>query len=151
ILIAPSSLLAQWVPNQLKQVVALTRHGVRSPLSPMSDYSKDQHWPNTQKDWKVTCCGDLTPRGKELVREMGGYYRAYYTAQGMFPAKSCLANQVYVWADNEERTLATANALAQGLTGNLPGCSIKVNSLTYTPTSCPDGCQRTPNNDPKDL
>ena len=151
IFIAPSLLLAQWTPNQLKQVVILTRHGVRSPLSPMSDYSKDQTWPDIHKAWQVTCCGDLTPRGKALVKLMGGYYRAYYSAQGLLPAKSCLANQVYIWADNEERTIGTANQLAIGLDGSILGCKVAVNSLKYTPTPCPDGCQRTASNDAKDL
>ena len=70
--IAPA--LAQ---NQLKMVVILTRHGVRSPLSPMSNHAKDS-WPLNQPDWGVDCCGDLTPSGEQLVRLMGAYYRDYY-------------------------------------------------------------------------
>jgi hypothetical protein len=54
---APGLAQSQFVPNELKQVVILTRHGVRSPLSSMSDYAKDP-WPDIQKDWHVECCGD---------------------------------------------------------------------------------------------
>jgi 4-phytase / acid phosphatase len=129
LLIAPA--LAQ---NQLKMVVILTRHGVRSPLSPMSNYAKDS-WPLNQPDWGVDCCGDLTPSGEQLVRLMGAYYRNYYRKQGLLPA-GCPDKQVYIWADNEERTIQTGRELAQGLADGSPGCSISVQSLTYNPPGC---------------
>src|SRR4029077_4359369 len=73
--IAPA--LAQSASGQLKMVVILTRHGVRSPTGAAN--VKDP-WPKLQPDWGVDCCGDLTPTGKQLVRLMGTYYRDYYAA-----------------------------------------------------------------------
>ncbi len=126
LLLAPH-LLAQPTPK-LKLVVILTRHGVRSPLNPMSAYAKDP-WPDIQNDWHVECCGDLTPRGAQLVTLLGDYYRHHYADQGLLPKAACPAQWVYIWADNEERTLGTANALGKGISGGLPGCVVTVQSL----------------------
>ncbi len=57
ILIAPfasaqSSSLEQPTSKQLKLVVILTRHGVRSPTSMMPGYSPHS-WPDLEKDWNV--------------------------------------------------------------------------------------------------
>jgi len=150
ILIAPftraqSSPAEQPTSKQLKLVVILTRHGVRSPTSMMPGYSSHS-WPDLAKDWHVACCGDLTPRGAELVFLMGAYYRSYYAGRNLLPALGCVAQQTYIWADNEERPIATANALAQGLSGGLPGCSVAVNSLPFQLQPCSSSgsniCQR---------
>ena len=121
-------------PHQLRLVVILTRHGVRSPTSSMMGYSW-RDWPDLKRDWQAECCGDLTPRGEELVFLMGAHYRSYYGGR-LLPAWGCVAQQVYIWADNEERTITTANALAQGLSGGLPGCTVAVNSLPYQTQPC---------------
>ena len=147
--IAPA--LAQSASGQLKMVVILTRHGVRSPTS--ATYVKDP-WPKLQPDWGVDCCGDLTPTGKQLVRLMGTYYRDYYAvpAHRILPA-GCPDKQVYIWADNEERTMETGGELAQGLDGGLPGCNIIVHSVGYKPQDCSTSpgdkfCQRGKPTDP---
>lgn len=121
--------------RQLKLVVILTRHGVRSPTSMMTGYSVHT-WPDLEKDWHVNCCGDLTPRGAELVFLMGAYYRSYYAQQKLLPTLGCVAQQTYIWADDEERTIATANALAEGLSDGLPGCSVPVKSLIFQLQPC---------------
>jgi 4-phytase/acid phosphatase len=121
---------------QLRMVVILTRHGVRSPLatSTSSPYAK-QEWPSLS-DWHVACPGDLTPRGRELVKQMGIFYHAYYADKGLLPpVNQCPSSQVYIWSDNEERTLGTAQALADGMSQGVAGCSIPVNSLRYSPPS----------------
>jgi 4-phytase/acid phosphatase len=127
--------------NELKMVVVLTRHGVRSPLN----LPTKNPWPENQKDWGVDCCGDLTPAGEQLVRLMGSYYRTYYKEQGLLPA-GCPGKEVYIWADNEERTIQTGRELAQGLAGGSPGCNIPVHSLAYNPPGCSSqngkACQR---------
>src|SRR5438309_10316461 len=85
---------------QLRMVVILTRHGVRSPLSPMSNTAKDP-WPLNQPDWGVDCCGDLTPSGEQLVRLMGAYYHDYYAdpKQNLL-TKDCPEKEVYIWPDH---------------------------------------------------
>jgi len=145
--LAQSGPSEQPAPNQLKLAVILTRHGVRSPTGSMAGYSRHD-WPGLQKDWRAECCGDLTPRGAQLVFLMGAYYRSHFAEQKLFPAVGCVAQQTYIWADNEERTIATANALAQGLSGGLPGCVVAVNSLPFQMQPCSssgaNSCQRPP-------
>ncbi len=137
--------------NELKMVVILSRHGVRSPLSvPQAENS----WPQNQRDWSVDCCGDLTPSGEQLVRQMGAYYHLYYASKDkkLLP-EGCPDKEVYIWADNEERTIQTGRELAQGLAGHSPGCSLVVYSLPYEPSACtlsPNDktCQRKSSTDP---
>src|ERR1700687_804561 len=98
--------------DQLQQVVILSRHGVRSPLSTnasMAVYAAKQ-WP----DWPVPP-GYLTPHGKELMRILGGYYRDYYAHSGLLHTGRCDADEVYIWADTDERTLRTAEGLVAGI------------------------------------
>jgi 4-phytase / acid phosphatase len=135
---------AQLQTAQLRMAVVLTRHGVRSPLSDTttSPYQKEP-WPSLN-DWHVTCPGDLTPRGTELVQQMGIFYHAYYADKGLLPpVGQCPANKVYIWSDNEERTLGTAHALAAGMSRGITSCLIPVKSLPYTPApqSGPDQCK----------
>jgi 4-phytase/acid phosphatase len=130
---------------QLRMAVVLTRHGVRSPLSAStsSPYAS-QPWPSLSNDWHVACPGDLTPRGKELVKQMGIFYHAYYSDKGLLPpVNQCPSKQVYIWSDNVERTLGTAEALADGMSKGVAGCLMPVNSLPYTPAphSGPSQCQ----------
>jgi 4-phytase/acid phosphatase len=125
---------AQTTSNQLKMVIVLSRHGVRSPLSPMSAYANDP-WPDNQKDWQVDCCGDLTPAGEQLVHLLGTYYRSHYAREGLLPA-TCPVKEVGIWADNEERTILTARQFALGLADGLPGCDVPVQSLPYNPPGC---------------
>src|SRR5262249_47035130 len=107
---------------QLRMVIVLTRHGVRSPLaaSTSSPYAS-QPWPSLN-EWHVAHPGDLTPRGVKLVQQMGIFYHAYYANKVLPPVNQCPSNQVYIWSDNVERTLGTANALAAGMSQGISGC-----------------------------
>jgi 4-phytase / acid phosphatase len=140
---------AQSQTPQLRMVVVLTRHGVRSPLSDSttSPYAS-QPWPSLNQ-WHVVCPGDLTPRGTELAQQMGIFYHAYYFDKGLLPpVNQCPASKVYIWADNEERTLGTAHALADGMSKGISGCLMSVDSLPYTaaPHSGPNKCKASSKN-----
>src|SRR5215831_150772 len=98
----------------LRLVVALFRHGVRAPLE---EFNKRAHehsgavWPSLE-DWKVVdrgTWGDLTKRGRFLVKELGRYYGATYAAEWM--TKDF---KTYLWADVDRRTIDTATAIAEG-------------------------------------
>src|SRR5216684_2272273 len=119
---------------RLRMVIVLTRHGVRSPLSSStSSLNPKQPWPSLP-DWNVPCSGYLTPRGTELVRQMGIFYHAYYADKGLLvPVNQCPASQVYIWSDNVERTLSTSEALVDGMKKGVAPCLMAVNSLPYTP------------------
>ncbi len=110
--------------RELKYVVILTRHGVRSPIwekDRLSQYAAEP-WP----DWQVPP-GYLTPHGRALVKLMGAYYHGWLTGEGLLPRSGCEgAAHTYIWADTDERTIETGSALAETLA---PGCAITVHSL----------------------
>src|ERR1700704_697456 len=118
--------------NELKLVVALFRHGVRAPLpgfepKTANNYSR-QGWPDLPA-WKVPPTkgwGDLTTRGQVLATALGRYYAQWYGKNG-WPA----GFKVYLWADTDQRTVDTADALDPGLqTGGILKKNITVRCLT---------------------
>jgi 4-phytase/acid phosphatase len=109
---------------ELKFVVILSRHGVRSPTwtaEQLNQYSAEA-WPN----WDVPP-GCLTPHGETAMKLFGSYYRTYLAQAGLLSRTGCSdTRQFYFWTDAEERTLETGRALAAGM---FPGCRAEVNSL----------------------
>ena len=109
---------------ELKFVVILSRHGVRSPTwktDRLNEYSTER-WP----DWGVPP-GFLTPHGSRLMELVGAYDRADLAQRGLLSSNGCVdAGRVFLWADSEQRTLATGHALASGM---FPGCGVQVRSL----------------------
>lgn len=129
VLAAPMCLPAQSVAppakgDQLKLVVILSRHGVRSPTwteERLNAYSA-KPWPT----WPVAP-GELTAHGYELLKTFGGYDRAALAEEGLVSGTGCDdAASTYVWADTDHRTVASGHALAEGL---FPGCGLEVHSL----------------------
>jgi 4-phytase/acid phosphatase len=110
--------------EHLRFVLILTRHGVRSPTwanARLNEYSS-QPWP----EWPVGP-GLLTPHGKQLMTLFGGYYRADFARRGLLSDSGCAdAQDVYIRADTDERTVETARGLADGM---LPGCKAEVHSV----------------------
>ena len=110
---------------ELLSAVVVSRHGVRSPIAtgmPLAEIAADP-WPA----WPTAHPGDLTERGAELAKLMGAYYRDYYVVQGLFPAQSCpTPDTVVFWADVDQRTKVTAQALSDGM---FPGCGIQPGHL----------------------
>jgi 4-phytase/acid phosphatase len=126
---AAAVLLAGWSARaanpELKYVVILSRHGVRSPTwdaARLQEYSPDP-WP----DWGVAP-GELTPHGRQLIRILGDYYREWLGAEGLLSRPGCRgAGHVFVWADKDQRTLETGRAFAETI---LPGCEVALHSGT---------------------
>jgi 4-phytase/acid phosphatase len=108
---------------QLRYVVIITRHGVRSPTwssERLNQYSSEA-WP----EWSVPP-GNLTPHGRTLMKLLGAYYREWLSGEGLLRQQGCGdVGRVYIYADNEQRTLETGRALAETL---LPGCALAVHS-----------------------
>lgn len=104
--------------------VVISRHGVRSPTNtrpPLASIAAEP-WPS----WPVPP-GYLTPRGAELARLLGGYYRGYFAAQGLIPAQGCPPpGDVFAWEDVDERTELTGQSLLEGM---FPGCNLKPEHL----------------------
>lgn len=116
--------------EQLKFVVYLSRHGVRSPTGKTAQYAKYSAapWP----EWDVQP-GYLTAHGYQLMKLFGAYDRTALAAEGLLAPAGCEdAAHVTILADSDQRTRETGKALAEGL---LPGCPIEVHAL---PEGTPD-------------
>jgi hypothetical protein len=121
----------QAAADTLKFVVALFRHGIRSPTpdfaNTKANQSSAEKWP-ILADWNVMTypppgdCdpgngwGYLTRHGQSVVQGLGEYYGKYYEHAAF-----------YFWADaGNQRTRETANALAAGIKKAVPSASVTV-------------------------
>jgi 4-phytase/acid phosphatase len=106
---------------QLERVILLYRHGVRTPLPGeiQADEANGKPWPT----WSQPP-SELTPHGALGARFMGEYDRRRLATEGLFPTKGCPdASSIWFWANTDQRTIASAQALAEGFA---PGCPIAI-------------------------
>ena len=107
--------LAQQGDSQprLTKIVALTRHGVRSPTQSAATLAQwsTRTWPQ----WPVPK-GHLTQRGARLVTAMWEDMRGRMLNLSLLPDAACPPpGKIFVRADVDQRTRATAKALVDGL------------------------------------
>lgn len=104
--------------DRLVKMVGLSRHGVRSPTQKkeLLELWSTRSWPL----WPVEQ-GYLTQRGAHLVSAMWANMREIVADAGILPRDGCpVSGKVFIRADTDERTRATATAILAGL---LPGCN----------------------------
>jgi 4-phytase / acid phosphatase len=124
---APASLPAPQKGSdaaELRFVVILSRHGVRSPTGDASQYEAYSRaaWPV----WDAPP-GNLTQHGYALMRTFGAWDRAQLAKEGLLAATGCAdAARVAIVADSDQRTRATGHALAEGM---FPECAPPVRAL----------------------
>lgn len=107
--------------RELRFVVYLSRHGVRSPTGDASRYDRYSRaeWPV----WDVPP-GYLTLHGFELMKLFGSWDRALLAREGLLIPSGCSdAAQVTFVADSDQRTRQSGLALAKGM---FPGCAPEV-------------------------
>jgi 4-phytase/acid phosphatase len=110
--------------SELRYVVYLSRHGVRSPTGKSSQYNlySTGAWP----EWPVQP-GYLTPHGFHLMELFGAYDRTLLAGEGLLQPAGCSdAPHITIYADSDQRTRETGKALVGGL---MPGCDLPVQAL----------------------
>jgi len=101
----------------LQKIVIVARDGVRAPPTTAAELDgwSSRAWPA----WNEPA-GNLTARGAQLAKVLGLYYRAYAVSEQLLPEQGCpQRGSLYLYADLEERTKTTAQALLDGIA---PGC-----------------------------
>lgn len=105
----------------LELVIILGRHGIRSPL-----YSPAQLAPHAAQAWAAwsVAPGILTEKGGRQMTKMGVYLRQHYIQAGLLSGQADQdAPVVGFRSDSDQRTIASAEKLAEGL---LPGVAVQV-------------------------
>jgi len=106
---------------QLKEVVVMSRHNIRSPLSSGADYQRVT--PNEWFAWSSPG-SQLSLRGGVLETEMGQFFRKWVVSEGLLPDNYRLeADEVLFYANSRQRTFATAKYFSAGF---LPFANVEI-------------------------
>ena len=99
---------------ELEQVVVLSRHNIRAPLSGAGS-ALDTITPHEWFNWSAEA-SQLSVRGGTLETEMGQYFRKWLESEGLFEANYRPEDgAVRIYANSKQRTIATAQYFAAGL------------------------------------
>ncbi len=97
----------------LEQVVVLSRHNIRSPLSGEGSILGEI----TPHQWFTWSSGtsELSLRGGVLETEMGQFFRKWLVSENLIPENyRPEGNEVRIYANSKQRTIATAQYFAAG-------------------------------------
>lgn len=126
--------------SDLLSVVAISRHGIRSPIPSQATMNSYTQQPQGFPLWPAPADipGQLSTKGLQNATLLGAWYRDFYAAQGLLPAAGACpaAGSVFVWADGGfQRTLQTAQGYIDGMFGseNPAGCGIQVQQSATLP------------------
>ena len=112
---------------ELRQVVIVSRHNLRSPLGT----AKQNLAESTTNKWFAwtSAPGELSRKGAALETAMGGWFRDRLGDLGLFDRNAFLRpDQVRFIANNMQRTVATARSFA---TGFMPEADVVVEHLPF--------------------
>ncbi len=97
----------------LKEVVVLSRHNIRSPLSNGGSVL-GKLTPHQWTDWSSSA-SELTLRGGALETIMGQFFRKWLVKEGLFQENYVpLHDDILVYANSMQRTIATARYFSAG-------------------------------------
>jgi hypothetical protein len=127
--------------TQLLSVVAISRHGIRSPTYPQATMNLFTQQPQGFPLWPAPADtpGNLSTVGQQNAALLGSWYRDFYAAQGVLPVRGTCptAGTVFIYADLFERTLQTAQGYLDGMfqSETPPDCGVSVvqSNITVDP------------------
>ena len=106
---------------ELKEVVVMSRHNIRSPLSSSAPFARI-----TPYEWfKWSSPGSqLSLRGGVLETEMGQFFRKWVVSEGLLPDNyRPEGDEVLFYANSRQRTFATAKYFSAGF---LPFANVEI-------------------------
>ena len=116
---------------KLKEVVILSRHNIRSPLS-TNGSALSKMTPHQWTNWS-SASSELTLRGGVLETEMGQFFRKWTVNEGLFTENYVpTVDEVNVYANSMQRCIATAQYFSSGF---MPVAGLRVNHLRWTLSS----------------
>ncbi|ERI86615.1 putative glucose-1-phosphatase [Bacteroides pyogenes F0041] len=114
---------------QLKEVVVLSRHNIRAPLSTKGSVLEEitsHPW----HDWSAAA-SELTCRGGALETMNGLFFRKWLVGAGLFPENAVpTQDEVNIYANSMQRCIATAHYFTAAF---LPVANVRVNHR-FTPS-----------------
>lgn len=114
---------------QLKEVVVLSRHNIRAPLSTkgsLLETATPHHW----TDWSADA-SQLTLKGGVLETIFGQYFRKWAVDSKLFPENYVpTTDEVNIYANSMQRCIATAQYFSGGF---MPVANLRVNHR-YVPS-----------------
>ena len=114
---------------KLKEVVILSRHNIRSPLS-TNGSALSKMTPREWTNWS-SAASELTLRGGVLETEMGQFFRKWTIETGLFKDNYVpTIDEVNVYANSMQRCIATAQYFSAGF---MPVANLRVNHR-YVPS-----------------
>ena len=107
---------------ELEQVLVISRHNIRSPLSG-GDSLLSRITPNEWFSW-TSNSGELSVKGGQLEAAMGQFFRKYLESKNFIPENwQPNAGEVRFYSNSMQRTIATANFFSSGF---LPVANVDV-------------------------
>ena len=106
---------------ELKEVVVMSRHNIRSPLTSGATYQRIT--PNEWFAW-TSPGSQLSLRGGVLETEMGQFFRKWVVSEGLLPDNYRPdGEEVLFYANSRQRTFATAKYFSAGF---LPFANVEI-------------------------
>ena len=106
----------------LKQVVVLSRHNIRSPLSGRHS-ALQRLTPHEWYQWS-SAPSELSLRGGALETMMGQYFRKWLVSEGMMQENEIpVEGTMRFYANSKQRTIATAQYFSSGM---LPVANVRI-------------------------
>ena len=107
---------------ELKEVVVMSRHNIRSPLSSGGAAYK-RVTPHEWFNW-TSASSQLSLRGGVLETEMGQFFRKWVVSEGLLPENyRPKGDEVSFYANSRQRTIATAKYFSAGF---LPYANVNI-------------------------
>ncbi|XP_032525583.2 glucose-1-phosphatase-like [Danaus plexippus] len=115
------NLIAVVACYELKQVLILSRHNIRSPLNEKLKNFSDNPWP----EWNVSDLY-LTEKGALMEEYMGGYIYNWLVMEKLLVDGCPKESSVHIYANTKQRCRSSAKAFVRGA---FDKCNIRVFSM----------------------